>query len=100
LACAGNLAQLSARWDKRHAEVDQLLRAPERVALNIAEGNGRRMGADRGKSFESAESSATQVNAYLQLSQRTGEMSVEAGRCGLELVDRVGILVRGLVEHT
>jgi hypothetical protein len=54
----------------------------------------------RGKFFESAESSIMKVNTYLQLSQRTGEMSVEAGQCGLALVERVALLVRGLVEHT
>jgi hypothetical protein len=58
------------------------------------------MEADRRKFFESAESSALKVNTYIQLSQRTGEMSVEAGQSGLALVEMVALLVRGLVEHT
>ena len=37
LACVASLAQLSARWDKRHAVVDQLLRASESVLLNLVE---------------------------------------------------------------
>jgi four helix bundle protein len=86
-------ADLPTRWFR------QLDKAVTSVILNIAEGNGRRMEADRGKFFESAESSVMKVNTYLQLSQRTGEMSVEAGQRGLALVERVGILVRGLVGH-
>jgi four helix bundle protein len=86
-------AELPTRWFR------QLDKAVTSVVLNIAEGNGRRMEADRGRFFESAESSVMKVNTYLQLSQRTGEMSVEAGQCGLALVERVARLVRGLVEH-
>jgi hypothetical protein len=80
LASVASLAQLSADWDKRHAVVDQLLRASESgvlniaggtelstrwfrqldkaltsVVLNIAEGNGRRMEADHRRFLELAE---------------------------------------------
>ena len=50
LAGVAHLARLSAPWDKRHAVVDQLVRA----------------------------------------SERTGEMSKEAARRGLALLDRAG----------
>jgi four helix bundle protein len=87
-------AELSTRWFR------QLDKAVTSVVLNIAEGNGRRGEGDRGKFFESAESSAMKVNTYIQLSQRTGEMSKEAARRGLALLDRAARLVRGLAEHT
>ena len=86
-------AELSTRWFR------QLDKAVTSVVLNIAEGNGRRGEGDRGKFFESAESSAMKVNIYIQLSQRTGEMSKEAARRGLALLDRAARLVRGLVQH-
>jgi four helix bundle protein len=87
-------AELSTRWFR------QLDKTVTSVVLNIAEGNGRRMEADRGKFFESAEPSALKANTYIQLSQRTGEMSVEAAKRGLALVERVALLVRGLAENT
>lgn len=47
LASVAGLAQLSANWDKRHAVVDQLLRASESVVLNLAEGARLRGGPQR-----------------------------------------------------
>ena len=38
LASVTSLTQRSAAWDKRHAVVDQLVRASESVVLNLAEG--------------------------------------------------------------
>ena len=100
LASVASLAQLSARWDKRHAVVDQLQRASESVVLNIAEGNGRRMEADLRRFLELAESSVMKVNTYIELSQRTGEMSLELAQRGQALVDRMALLVRGLARNT
>jgi four helix bundle protein len=99
LAGVVGLAQLAARWDKRHAVVDQLPRASESVVLNIAEGNGRRTEADHRRFLELAESSVVKANTYIQLIQRTGEMPVETEQQGLALVDRVALLVRGLTGN-
>jgi four helix bundle protein len=98
LASVARLAQLSTNWDKRHAVMDQLLRASESVVLNIAEGNGRRIEADHRKFFELAEASLVKVGTYIQLCQRTGEIKAENGQRGLVLLDRVALLVRGLVD--
>jgi four helix bundle protein len=87
-------AELSTRWFR------QLDKAVTSVVLNIAEGNGRRMEADHRKFIELAESSVMKVNTYIQLSQRTEDMSAEAAQRGLTLVDRVARLVRGLAENT
>jgi four helix bundle protein len=86
-------AELSTRWFR------QLDKAATSVVLNIAEGNGRRMEADHRRFVELAESSVMKVNTYIQLSQRTGEMSLEPAQRGLALVDRVALLVRGLAGN-
>jgi len=83
-------AELSTRWFR------QLDKVSTSVVLNIAEGNGRRGKGDRRRFFELGESSAVKLNTYIQLSQRTGEMSKEAARCGLALVERAALLIRGL----
>lgn len=85
-------AQLSTRWFR------QMDKAVTSVVLNIAEGNGRRIEADHRKFLELAESSVIKVSTFIELCQRTGEMRAEFARRGLVLVDRVALLVRGLVE--
>jgi len=85
-------AELSTRWFR------QIDKAVTSVVLNIAEGNGRRIEADHRKFLEMAESSVTKVTTYIQLCQRTGEMETETAQRGLVLLDRVGVLVRGLVR--
>jgi len=47
---------------RRNAK-DQLLRASQAIALNIAEGNGNATNGDRRRSFENARSSALQCAA-------------------------------------
>jgi four helix bundle protein len=113
-----NLALLSAHWDRRHAVADQLLRASESVVMNIGEGARLRNGPQRQHILDYAIGSASEcaacldiaqcnqwllqseANTYIQLSQRTGEMSVETAQCGLELFGRVAVLTRGLAENT
>jgi four helix bundle protein len=90
------LAKLAATWDKRHVVVDHLLRASESVVLNIAEGNGRCLGADRHKFVEIAESSAVKAATYLDLCERTAEVDSGQRQCGRALLNRVGVLLRGL----
>jgi 23S rRNA-intervening sequence protein len=46
LTCVAGLARHSRSWDKRHAVVDQLLRASESIVLNLVEG-ARLRGAAR-----------------------------------------------------
>ena len=86
-------AQLSTRWFR------QIDKAVTSVVLNIAEGNGRRIEADHRKFLELAESSIIKVSTYIQLCQRTGEMKAESAQRGLDLLDRVALLVRGLIER-
>jgi four helix bundle protein len=67
LACVANLAQLSGHWDKRHAVVDQLLRASESVALNIAEGARLRSSPQRQHLLDYAIGSALECAACLDV---------------------------------
>lgn len=87
-------AELCTRWFR------QLDRALTSVVLNIAEGNGRRTELEHRKFLELAESSVMKANTYIQLSQRTGEMAMEAAQHALALLDRVAVLVRGLAVNT
>jgi four helix bundle protein len=84
-------AELPTRWFR------QIDKAITGVVLNIAEGNGRRLQADHRKFLELAESSLIKVSTYIQLCQRTGEIEAESAQRGLILLDRVALLVRGLV---
>jgi hypothetical protein len=66
------------------------------VVLNLAEGNGRSLEADRRPFFETAESSIVKVAAYLDLGQRLGEVEVAQKAPGMAMVDQIAIMVRGL----
>ena len=96
LSSVASLTKISASWDKRHALVDHLLRASESVVLNVAEGNGRCLEADRRKFVEIAESSAVKVATYLDLCERVAEVDFRQKQCGIALLDRVGLMLRGL----
>jgi four helix bundle protein len=84
-------AELSTRW------LRQIDKTATSVVLNIAEGNGRRIEADHRNFLGLAESSVIKVNTYIQLCHRTGEMKFESAKGGLVLLDRVALLLRGLI---
>ena len=121
LACVARLAQLTARWHKRHAVVDQLLRASESVLLNLAEAARLRAISQRQHVLDYAIGSALecaacldisllkqfvapavaldhkkQVAAYVDLSQRMGELNPGQRTVGIGLVDQIAIMIRGL----
>ena len=70
LASVANLAQLSANWDKRHAVVDQLLRASKSVLLNLGEGAGLRGSPQRQHLLDYAIGSALECAACLDWPNR------------------------------
>ena len=69
LGSVASLAQLVVPWDKRHAVVDQLLRASESVVLNIAEGARRRNSPQRQHLVDYALGSALECAACLDIAQ-------------------------------
>lgn len=69
LGSVSRLAQLAAPWDKRHAVVDQLLRASESVVLNIAEGVRLRNSPQRQHLVDYALGSALECAACLDIAQ-------------------------------
>ena len=70
LASTASLIQLSAGWDKRHAVVDQLVRASESVVVNIAEGARLRGIANRQHVMDYASGSALECAACLDIALR------------------------------
>jgi len=74
----------------------QIDKSATSVVLNIAEGNGRCLEADRGKFLEIAESSAVKVATYLDLCERVANLDFRQKQCGMALLDRVGLMLRGL----
>jgi four helix bundle protein len=67
LRTVAELTRLSAGWDKRHAVVDQLVRASERVVLNIAEGARLRGTANRQHFMDYAIGSALECAGCLDI---------------------------------
>ncbi len=74
----------------------QMDKAATSVVLNIAEGNGRCLEADRRKFLDIAESSAVKVATYLDLCERTAELDRSQRQYGIGMIDRVGMMLRGL----
>jgi four helix bundle protein len=85
-------AELPCRWFR------QIDKAITSVVLNIAEGNGRRIGSDHGQFLELAESSVMKAATYVQLCRRTGDIDAESAQRGLGVLDRVARLVRGFSQ--
>ena len=70
LTSVANLAQLSANGDKRHAVVDQLMRASESVVLNLAEGVRLRGSPQRQHVLDYSIGSALECAACLDIGAR------------------------------
>ena len=69
LTSVANLAQLSANGDKRHAVVDQLMRASESVVLNLAEGVRLRGSPQRQHVLDYSIGSALECAACLDIAR-------------------------------
>jgi four helix bundle protein len=87
-------SELSSR---RFRQIDK---ATTSLVLNIAEGNGRCLQADRRAFFDTAESASVKAAAHLELSERTGEVNRSQLQTGMALLNRIAGLVHGLVDFT
>jgi four helix bundle protein len=78
---------------------DQLLRASQSIALNIAEGCGKVPSADRGRFFQIAGGSARECGAILDILDRCGVLDGEATRKGKELLVRIVAMLTRMIER-
>ena len=67
LICVSSLIGLSRSWDKRHALVDHLVRASERILMNLVEGTRMRGAPNRQHFAEYAMGSALECAACLDI---------------------------------
>ncbi len=119
LGSVTRLARHSALWDKRHAVVDQLVRASESVVLNLAEGarlwtlgnKQHRLDYAIGSALECAAClDIAMIKQFLLADLATGEkrslcevvrMLVALRKSweeGVFLLGRVALMIRGLVS--
>ena len=82
----------------RHAR-DQLLRASQSIALNIAEGCGKVPSADRGRFLQIASGSARECGAILDILGRCGVLGVESVRTGKQLLVRIVAMLTRMIER-
>ena len=73
----------------RQSAVKQLDRASTSIALNIAEGNGKRSNKDRGRYFDTARGSAFECAACLDVLVARGTLQDADVRAGKNLLERV-----------
>ena len=78
---------------------DQLLRASQSIALNIAEGCGKIPAADRGRFLQIASGSARECGAILDILDRCGVLDREAARKGKDLLVRIVAMLTRMIER-
>ena len=78
---------------------DQLLRASQSIAPNIAEGCGKMPSADRGRFLQIASGSARECGAILDILGRCGTLDGETVRKGKELLVRIVAMLTRMIER-
>ena len=92
-----DISQSSAQH--RRELLEQLDRASLSALLNTAEGNGKRQGRQRAKSFDDARGSAIGCTACLDAAVAKRLVSVERVRAGKEMLARVVAMLTRLVRR-
>ena len=82
----------------RHAR-DQLLRASQSIALNIAEGSGKVSSADRGRFFQIASGSARECAAVIDILSRCGVIELGGAAQGKQLLVRIVSMLTRMIER-
>ncbi len=79
---------------------DQLLRASQSIALNIAEGCGKIPSADRNRFLLIAGGSARECGAILDILHRCGRIDDETARKGKRLLVRIVQMLTKMIERS
>ena len=78
---------------------DQLDRASNSIALNVAEGNGKYSPKDRCRFFDTAHGSSLECAAALDILVARGKLSAEDIRSGKERLQRIVRMLMGLIKR-
>ncbi|HCF93514.1 MAG TPA: four helix bundle protein [Verrucomicrobia bacterium] len=78
---------------------DQLVRASQSIALNIAEGCGKIPAAERGRFLQIACGSARECGAILDILERCGTLDSEAVCTGKDLLVRIVAMLTRMIER-
>lgn len=91
--------QVSRRLNSMHRSLhEQLIRAADSILLNIAEGNGKRAGADRKRYFESARGSAAECAAIIDILLASEIVRPQEAANGKDLLDRVAAMLTKMLR--
>lgn len=82
----------------RHAR-DQLLRASQSITLNIAEGCGKMLPAERGRFLQIASGSARECAAILDILNRCGVLRTDALGNGKDLLARIVAMLKRMIDQ-
>jgi len=78
---------------------DQLDRASTSIALNLAEGNGKRSRVDRCRYFDISRGSALECAACLDVLVARGRLAADTAAVGKAMLIEVVSMVAGLIAH-
>lgn len=98
IAFVGWLANLLEHTNKIGDVRDQLDRASNSIALNLAEGNGKYSKKDRCRFFDTAHGSALECAAGLDILVARSKLTTEQIRPGKERLQRVVRMLMGLIK--
>ena len=91
-------ADIAASSIRNRELARQLLRSSSSVALNLAEGNGRR-GRDRVHFFRMAYASAQEAKTSIEILAKSGAVDIETARQWYRQMHRIGGMIWGMMKH-
>jgi four helix bundle protein len=90
--------ETAGRLPRGHAElVSQLRRSAQSTVANIAEGAGRRTGADAGKSYAVARGEAMESAAHLDVMLVMGLVDAERHRRGIAALESIVAMLTKMI---